>query len=149
MHVGASKRVTLPVVGSPSRLAEVEVDLGTMFWVRATASSDLRSAVATISPRVIDLKTVPGGFEIVEEKRTTNVVLRSSDWALIPLPAATSRLTGAKEVVDAKTGKKRFELVRNRLAKQPDRVMYLLVKCTVIVQREEEEEKKVPATSPG
>jgi len=150
LSVGAGTRVMLPVVGSPAgqpdRLVAVEAPVGTMFWVRATASPDRRSSRVAISPYMSELKTIPGGHELLERTRTVDVTLRDSDWILIPMPPATvSRLTGAKEVVDAKTGKKHFELVKKRLEKQPDGdAFYVLVKAKVVVQREHE----VPASAP-
>ena len=63
---------------------------------------------------------------ITEAGAETTMPIPDSKTAILRLtPATRSRLVGAREVTDAKTGKKGFEMVKERLAdvKQPGQII--------------------------
>ena len=163
ISVGTPQSHKLPLLNRPGQETEARILNGVTLDVKATVSADRRNTVTNLrvslgrldgrgitripaAARLLDgVKRIGRHPVITEAGAETTMLIPDSKTAILRLrPATRSRLVGAREVTDAKTGKKSFETVKERLedVKQPRELIYLLVKPKIIVRREEVGEER-------
>lgn len=153
VSVGTEPAVTLPVLGEANRTVPGHVSQGFVLDVEAVVSADRKYTTMTLRPRITDLDKQDRVWVLIESSIETTVSVPDSGTLMMRFPPRTrSLLAGVREVTDAKTGKKDFEIVkkplddakignkdfgivRRFLGLKPELVHYMLIKPKILIKK--------------
>ena len=141
--------LSLPVEGREGERADIPYYSGIQVEVGATASADRRRATLTVKAQVAELTRVDGRLEESGAALgANNVTVPEGSTLVLRLPQTRSRLTSLREVIDPKTGKRSFKVIRQPIIigslPAPVRFLYVLVTLKDIVQQETHEVGEPP-----